>query len=87
MKVRRSPAVNYYLFLVLDDQRKVLINKPFTSKVNQDSKKVIESISDDTKKAAGDCSRLPFLMVSLLVSIQKRLFCKTAFIYGTVPPG
>ena len=43
LKVRRSPVVNYYPVLVLDDQRKVLINKPFNSMINQDFKKVIES--------------------------------------------
>ena len=43
LKVRRSPVVNYYPVLILDDQRKVLINKPFNSMVNQDFKKVIES--------------------------------------------
>ncbi|CAM4192252.1 hypothetical protein [Lederbergia lenta] len=43
IKVRRSPVVNYYPVLILNDQNKVLINKAFNSIVNQDFKKVIES--------------------------------------------
>ena len=43
LKARRSPVVNYYPVLVLDDQRRVLIYKPFNSLINQDFKKVIES--------------------------------------------
>ncbi|KYD07943.1 MULTISPECIES: hypothetical protein [Heyndrickxia] len=43
LKVRRSPVVNYYPVLILNDQKKVLINKAFNSMVNQDFKKVIES--------------------------------------------
>ncbi|MFD1173032.1 hypothetical protein [Oceanobacillus picturae] len=43
IKVRRSPVVNYYPILILNDQNKVLINKSFNSIVNQDFKKVIES--------------------------------------------
>ncbi|NMD69393.1 hypothetical protein HHO41_03765 [Bacillus sp. DNRA2] len=42
IKVRRSPVVNYYPVLILNDQKKVLINKSFNSIVNQDFKKVIE---------------------------------------------
>ncbi len=43
IKVRRSPVVNYFPILILNDQNKVLINKSFNSIVNQDFKKVIES--------------------------------------------
>ncbi|WP_054957972.1 hypothetical protein [Paenibacillus dakarensis] len=43
IKVRRSPVVNYYPVLILNDQRRVLINRPFNSIINQDLKKVIES--------------------------------------------
>ncbi|QQZ07693.1 hypothetical protein [Heyndrickxia vini] len=43
LKVRRSPVVNYYPVLILNDQRKVLLNKAFNSMINQDFKKVIES--------------------------------------------
>ncbi|MEI3613510.1 hypothetical protein [Pseudogracilibacillus sp. SO30301A] len=43
VEVRRSPVVNYYPILVLNNQNKVLINKAFNSIVNQDFKKIIES--------------------------------------------
>lgn len=43
VKVRRSPVVNYYPVLILNDKNKVLINKAFNSIINQDFKKVIES--------------------------------------------
>lgn len=43
LKVRRSPVVNYYPVLILNDQRKVLLNKAFNPMINQDFKKVIES--------------------------------------------
>jgi hypothetical protein len=43
LKVRRSPVVNYYPVLILNDQSKVLINKPFNTILNQDFKKVMES--------------------------------------------
>mgnify|MGYP005995868893 CR=1 FL=1 len=43
LKTRRSPVVNYYPVLILNDPKKLLINKSFNSIVNQDFKNVIES--------------------------------------------
>ncbi|GIN59344.1 hypothetical protein J8TS2_36630 [Lederbergia ruris] len=43
VKVRRSPVVNYYPILVLNNENKVLINKAFNSVINQDFKKITES--------------------------------------------
>jgi len=43
LKARRSPVVNYYPVLILNNQQKVLINKAFNPAINQDFKQVIES--------------------------------------------
>ncbi|MFP7494148.1 hypothetical protein SFC66_10210 [Terribacillus saccharophilus] len=43
LKVRRSPIVNYYPVIVLNDQQEIMINKAFNTVINKDFRKVIES--------------------------------------------
>ena len=53
--------MNYYPVLILDDQRKMLINKQFNSMVDQDLKKGrLSPISNKAKRTANDYSGCPF---------------------------
>lgn len=40
---RRTLVANYYPVLILNDEKRVFINKPFNSVINQEFKQVVES--------------------------------------------